>query len=70
LISINWIKKEKKIWFERERTSRREERRKEEEDKRGKDKGRRRELDKISLKCKIYFFICIIVLFSFDFWFC
>ena len=28
------------------------------------------ELEKISLKCKIYAFKCIIVLFIFDFWFC
>jgi len=58
-----------KIWFERVRICKREEKRKEEEEKREKDKGMRRQLEKISLKGKIYALMCITMLFSFDFLF-
>jgi len=53
------------------RTSGREEKGEEKEEKKGEDKGRRRELEKINLKCKIYILMCInVFFFCFDFLFC
>jgi hypothetical protein len=37
---------------------------------RGKNKGRRRGIEKINLKCKIYDLMCKCVFFSFNFIFC